>query len=563
MARSTERLANTDNSIKSIMEKLSSSHPDAVRRSLSGTPFNCFSNEWVLSSGKHAHLERFCSSNFSKNEQIIIRLTLGDVAEKATPCVAANVINLLSRNVMDSLTIQSLKQLVANSRSKNKSDVVIKNIKTFLLKLEVRNPEYKNLANYIRTIRLRGSTPKVYDADKGALTSYEHQSVVSAVNRHTNDVFLSIENKKDDEVIPFDILRLKQVITCKLLIITVRRPVQLSMLKWKDIQLGLTNVVDEFAIRMPMAKQGNDTGFRTLFEDAPIPLGHLFSFELFKYKKISLSFIRRRMRDLNIELSNAELLSYSDYFPILPHKILLTNADERIVSIPPDKTQFLLMIHDKSSAFHLSDTGIINKTFFTALGKVESDRGADMTTSLGTVRLRHTLGTNLARRGYSPLAISGQLGNTPKAAKYYIDMLPEDRLEIDNQIKGLKKLADRFSGEIVTELLKPDNILSNNNEVYGESSLPTKCVSCVGDRPLFCYGCSNFRPLADGNHTSILDDVRKTVEVRKNLGCDDLVLAPLYNSIKNIEATIIACKSFLESQILRVQGGPNEGSCNE
>ena len=425
---------------------------------------------------------------------------------------------------------------------------------TIVLCLSDRYPEYELLSKYIRGVKIRGQNkkPEIFDLEKGALTDYEQRSLSISINQFSQQVISSYrelkgipEDRYMSEAISLQ-SKFNRLLYLRFISLTARRPVQIFMLKWRDISIGESKAIDEFKLRMPMAKQGGDQVFRSSFEDGLIPLDREFSEELCIYKEYILTLFYRRLSQVGIGLSWEDYLGVSDDLPIFFDGSLFTRAGLNAGKVPANSTEFFLLVKNNSTAFHIFITGYSNVGKY--LPELESDRGVDVGATYGANRARHTVGTNLSRKGYDELTIAMQLGNTPKAAGYYIDLLPDDRIEINNQVLGLRTLSERFLGKVIHKTEGVDKEINFNSVVVGNSSNISGCISCSGDRPLQCYGCSNFRPLANADHEPMLRLAEERLEYQKSLGADVAVLAPLKIRINDIKATILACKKSLSSK---------------
>ncbi|MEM7357938.1 MAG: hypothetical protein AAF431_02435 [Pseudomonadota bacterium] len=538
MARPLEKNQQIE-SLRSEIQLLAKSHDEAVRTSFDGVQFNCFSKVWKLNLNKNCYLERLYSTNFEYKELVMILLVLGDVAETRSAIATSNVVNTISKGDLGELTVKGVKEAVALSRSKNSSDVGIRKLKTFILALGNRYPEYADLVAEIRSYKVRQSMPSIYDAEKGALTEYEHASLKNRIDEFSQQVFVDFASGDFSYGL---LCRFRQLIIMRLLTITVRRPVQLSMLKWGDIRADRTSIKNEFSILMPCAKKFTVGGFRASFEDVPIPLDEEFSNELIAFKHFAFERLSKVMEEKLPDFCLTDFERMFDYFPIVPlvgiFKVDISESD----LIPETMDQLKQLLGPTSSAFHIGCSGSVTGTF-DMLDSIDSDRSVNVNRTLGCQRLRHTVGSRMAAKGYDNLTISTSLGNTPKAAKYYIDLLPESRNEIDNKVTGLQHLAKRFSGQLVSSV-EPDRAIYNDvGNICGKGEVVNTCEACIQARPISCYGCDNFRPLIGADHNSSLELVIAYLKKWQDLGADDSTLAPIKNKIKNIESTILACEA--------------------
>lgn len=524
--------------IECEMRSLANSHPEAVRTSFDGVQFNCFGDEWRLSLTVHCKLEHIYETNFGLNEHIKLRLVLADVAVTKSTQVAREVVNFVSGGKLSSLTVKAVKKSVAQGRSENKSDVRLRQLKTFIIALQKRFTEYDELLDEVRSYKVHNSKPNVYDADKGALTEFEYHSLKQRLDQLSHEITARIEmgGLSYGALIVY-----RSLIIMRLLIITSRRPSQLSMLKWCDLQIGMTSILDEFAIAIPSAKKFNARGFRHSFEGMAIPLNEEFSRELFGFKAASFKYLKNIFSKACRDFCPEKFAQVFDFFPLIPHAGLLTSSRSQRIELPESFEELIQLLGPKSSTFHTEGSGSITGSF-SMLDEITSDRGVNVNKSAGSRRFRHTVGSMLALKGFDILTISNSLGVTPKAAKYYIDLMPESRRQIDEKVKDLRSLAKRFIGHVVTRVEQNNAIYDESGFVCGGVENASACLICTDARPIGCYGCENFRPLASANHQEVLKQVKKIHDNWLEAGADGVVLAPIRNKIKSIEATIIACE---------------------
>lgn len=535
-----------DGSIREKISFLADSHDEAVRTSFDGVQFNCFHNVWSLNLNRKCHLERFYTTSFSFEELVKILLTLGDVAESKSATVTTNAANFLSKGELSELSVEAIKATVARSRSRNESDVGLRKLKTFILALGRRYVEYGDLVDEIRSYKVLNNKPSVYDAEKGALTHYEHESVKRRVDEFSRQVLIDVASGETSYSL---FIRFRQLIIMRLLTITVRRPSQIAMLKWCDIRLGRTSIKNEFSISMPSAKKFTSRGFRSSFEDTAIPIDEEFSRELFEFKSFTYSLLVSTFDTAVDGFCSVKFEEIFENFPLLPHVELFQSSAPNYIEIPHRFKLLERAIKPKSSTFHVDGGGSLSGVF-EMLKPIASDRSVDINTTLGCQRLRHTVGSRMAVEGFDNLAISSSLGNTPKAAKYYIDLLPSSRVEIDKAIVELRVLSKRFSGKLVSQVEKERAIFNDSGDICGGGDLVLKCVDCVESRPIGCYGCDNFRPLIGADHKASLNQVVALHKKWLDLGASKSTLMPIENKIKNIEITISACNLAKKDRVL-------------
>ncbi|UYM17078.1 hypothetical protein [Endozoicomonas euniceicola] len=540
--------------ISKELERLADSETDASRVSSTGVPFNVYYDIWQVTPNKCAYLERINNlviSGLTFDNLIKIRLTLADVVKRCSGSVACNVVNLIARGYFINITLDEIKALIAESRT-NKSDVMIKNAKTFFISLSKLYPEHKDLSDYLRSTKIRNqnATPSIYDPENGALTDYEHKSLTESINSFSSNIISEYKENYFKKTLAASSHKFRKKFTrliyLRLLTLTCRRPIQLYSLKWGDIKLNNSTVRNEFSIQFPKPKVAGEIHFRHIFEEIPIPLNTKCSEELLYFKRFIKQELISNFKANNINIREETLQKNFNFLPILIDCDVFERNSIAKGKLPKNEDEFISILSETSYAFHSINTSYTG--FTNGLSEVKSDRGINVLKSLGARRIRHTMGSNLALRGYECIQISNMLGNTPKAAKYYIDLLPDARLEIDNKITALKPLSERFLGKVITETINSNNNIFDKDLKIGESQCTKNCENCLAERPLYCYGCDNFRPIATADHLSIKIKAENILETRRSSGCDEKVLSPIKIAIKDIEATILACKIYLDQR---------------
>jgi hypothetical protein len=388
---------------------------------------------------------------------------------------------------------------------------------------------------------------------KGRLTDYEYDSILENLRIKCR----SIPNKPPED---FDyyikaseknnsFINLKNIVAYRLLIQLARRPKQIVMLKWSDIlPVGISfndiNVHDEpintgiktFHVRCFKIKQSNqDFNFRLTPEKWSIPLTESFSALLLKYREIYYKGLSLAINECRANLSAEQCQALINHCPVIPD-IKIFTADfsnhEIIDSI----------LHERSQLFHSSEN--IFKNAEKSYGKGLSERTGQV---VGTNnRLRHTWLCNAALNGHSLADICKITNVTEPGARMYLQLSLKERQYIDTNYAANQLLRDAFNPK--PSINSEDIPVGNEIDIFGVEKEPTNCKVCAHKsnltRPLPCYGCPNFRPLLDANHTVILEQAIAKREFIKTYSSNFKKSGSsekLDKIIANIKLTIAIC----------------------
>ena len=342
------------------------------------------------------------------------------------------------------------------------------------------------------------------DPSKGALTDFEFDSLVKQINIKLNSVDWSekvdlhfYQSQKFTEV--------RNIVSIKLMLATVRRGIQLSIIKWSDlIPVGASfndrkiKSTDEIGtigaatlqLRMFHAKEKGSPHPRSHPERYPLYLSEDLSQTLVQYKKLFLRGISLLLETAGMAISHDELLHIANDIPIFPD-ISLFKLDLGSIEI------FKSLFTPISTLFHSSDVGLTNPIKHI---QVASDRLPSCIVTNN--RIRHTVLTRAAQQGLPAVQLAKITGVTVPAARHYVDMDYESRRLIDKNYLGNEFLKHAFSRTITLTPEGEEIIVGHNFDEVGGAKLKRTCKTCKTQlgRPLGCYGCPNFRPILEANH---------------------------------------------------------------
>ncbi|NTV49978.1 MAG: hypothetical protein HGB32_11355 [Geobacteraceae bacterium] len=397
--------------------------------------------------------------------------------------------------------------------------------------------------------------PKVFDPQKGALSEQEFDSFCASLNLRLQLIDWQIER-------PLEFFQsgnwfgsIMAAVSNKLLAAIVRRPVQLSMLKWCDVlpagrrfddpridpshEVGSLGI-DQLQIRLFKAK-AEGRSWRTAPEKYPLPLNAKNSEILSNYKRLYILGVTLLLKRNGCSISQQELLNAVSNMPIFisVNFFLLEIASQNDLSA---------LFTDKSRALHISESSITAHTRHISVGSSRVDRCI-----VTSNRIRHTVLTRGAQAGLSATMLAKITGVTVPAARHYIDLDYDSRLMIDDLYLGSEFLAAVFSNPLEQVANEEDKVLDHEFNAVGGLRDKKCCTSCsaVMGRPIGCYGCNNFRPILEADHGTVLElaELKLEANSKKLLSPEEkLSVEKLGKQVKWIKLTINVCNQVLETR---------------
>lgn len=501
---------------------------ETVFTSKAGVNFNIDDVEWVVDNRHYTlYPERLKCLNLTNKEGCDLRLAFAYLA-------TIRPVGSLTKFISGVYTskIESLNSIGVENLRHDISCSSIDSLKALARQLIVIDKSYKDFFEAISKYKNSSynNYDAIYDVEIGALSEFEFSDLAEKVNSYSENLYAGINRENNRESTAFALW--ERLLVSRFMIVLVRRPSQLAQIKWCDLSLVNNELGKEMELTMPMVKQRDD--FREVFELYPHKLLHKLTLELLEYrdqysKKLKVMLEFNNINDVDIE-------EVMHFMPLFPSRELFS-CD--FIS----EGKLLSAFNYKSSGFHLNSADIRNR-FKASMKWISptSDRLSVENYRIGNNRLRHTAGTSLAIRGYNEIDIAQALGNTPHAARFYVDLSDEVRVSIDDAFESQTLLSKSFSGLLTHEILPSE--VSLEDPFYGElgKSISTStCERCINARPIGCYGCEMFRPLITADHDSKLVEVKALHQNRKDSGNSEIALAGLRRIILKIEATIIAC----------------------
>lgn len=388
------------------------------------------------------------------------------------------------------------------------------------------------------------------DPTRGSLTDFEFDSLAKLINTTLG----GIDWAQQRDLSFYSSQAFSQVRTAvanKLMLAIVRRPIQLSLLKWCDLKpagasfrdqrIDLANELGTLGsptlqLRVFHAKEKNSSHQRSHPERYPIPLSEYLSTTLVQYKRMFMRGLSLLLDDSGILLDEAELLRLAEYVPIF--------ADASLFAWKVDSLAlFKAAFTETSSLFHAADQKLTMD-----LRKIPSDRSP--TCKATNNRIRHTVLTRGAQAGLPAAQLARITGVTVPAARHYVDLDYTSRRMIDSAYVGNEFLKRVFSSS-VSQVPEGDEIIVGHNfEDIGGARSALKCSSCMSvlGRPIGCYGCPNFRPILEADHRTELQIATDKLAANRNYLLNPLEVNPtrkLNTQIEWIKLTIEICDELL------------------
>lgn len=372
---------------------------------------------------------------------------------------------------------------------------------------ELGHKQYTDYHNFTRANQDKGKK-QVFDPEKGALNQQEFDSFCANLNLRIQSIdWSAVRTPEFFRSNSFG--HISRAVSNKLLTLSIRRPYQLSMLKWIDVipagsefsdphidpsdEVGNLGI-NQLQIRFFYAK-GEGRSWRTAPETYPIALNAQGSEMIARYKRLYIQGIQLWLDENGCKASYEETVGLVSNMPVF---LASRFFKETVTSIEQLRSLFT----PKSRGFHADQRAITKGLNFVA---TESSRVTDCRVSSN--RIRHTVLTRGAQSGYTAATLAKITGVTVPAARHYIDLDYESRLMIDELYMGSEFLASLFSDPLESVSENDAEVLDHEFNSIGGLKDKNGCSSClaVTGRPIGCYGCNNFRPILEANHAGVLE----------------------------------------------------------
>lgn len=374
------------------------------------------------------------------------------------------------------------------------------------------------------------------DPESGSMTEFEFDSLAKQINTSLGSVdWLQQRNLAFYRSQAFR--QVRTIVANKLMLAIVRRPIQLSVLKWcdlipagasfKDRNISPENELGTLGsptsqLRVFHAKEKGGSHQRSHPERYPISLSEDLSETLLQFKRLCLHGLELSLKESGLAVSEQDLIQMMSNVPMFPDLELFTS---RMHSLELLKSTFT----ESSSLFHAADHMLTMR-----LRGIPSDRAP--TCRASNNRIRHTVLTRGAQAGLPAVQLARITGVTVPAARHYVDMDYESRRLIDANYVGNEFLRRAFSGSVSLAPEGEEEILGHDFKEVGGAKRARTCKTCKSNlgRPIGCYGCPNFRPILEANHRAELQ-----IAIDKLSANRAFILNPLEaNSIRKLQMQI-------------------------
>ena len=519
----------------------------------SGLRVNIYDNTWKIlpykGKGHEVKVGWVHSNEIPDEDRILILEVLVFYAKNRRAGTTVTVCHNSKPFIENGLpSLSKLKGFWSNLKTSNK-----KGLNQFFSTLKkLGYSQFEEYHAYTST-RLDKETKNNLNPNKGALTDTEFDSLAKLVNNKIVDVNWSKEYDLafyQSQI--FSYLRIS--ISNKMLLSIVRRPIQISMLKWSDVipsghSFNDRNIKHEdeigtvgsktLQLRIFKAKEQKvGESIRDVPERYPLHLHERFSRELMLYKNVYANGFRLLIESCDLQIDDHDLFQIMNNMPIFPTIEFFKKKFDSVKLIKSLFTQ-------NSSVYHINE-GLVSSPL-SAL-QLASDRVADCKASSN--RIRHTVLTRGAQDGLSSAQLAKITGVTEPAVRHYIDLDYSSRRLIDNNYIGNEFLKKAFNTPITEIIGEQEYIYDYKFNPVGGPKNTHSCTTCSTKmgKPLGCYGCLNFLPILEADHGEVLLAAERKRDANKKSLINPLYrrsIEKLEKQIELVKYTISLCNEIL------------------
>lgn len=509
----------------------------------SGLMVNALDDEWVIlpNKGKGAQVSVgwvHASDMSGTDKELILEVFVYYVRTKAASTAWGVVSNIKSFVLGGIPSLDKVKALWSGLSTHKK-----KALNQFFGTLsKMGHKKFHGYHKFTRE-RLDKTSVNPLDASTGAFSDVEFDSLAKKINENLQQFQWNAERELCFYQSSMRYGVLKNMVTTKLLVSIVRRPIQIALLKWSDLIPSGSSFhdaailsVDEIGslggetlqLRVYIAKSTGMLFSRECPERHPLYISEELARVLIEFKGVVLGGLKLLMTSSEVDVDDTELLTLMNDIPMFP--------DISLFSLRVESLEFFRsLFSSRSTAYHVSESTI---TSAIRCVRPSSDRVADCIASSN--RVRHTVLTRGAQDGLSAAQLAKITGVTVPAARHYIDLDYKSRREIDSKYIGNEFLKAAFSGSLTLIREREQLIVDQNFSPVGGPRNERVCHTCstVMGRPLGCYGCPNFLPILEADHRSVLQSAEDKLTVNRTA-----LLNPLHTrSIEKLERQIVWVK---------------------
>ena len=387
-------------------------------------------------------------------------------------------------------------------------------------------------------------TTQILCPKKGVYSEEEEEIINNSLRVETASLLNSLDAFESVRK-PFG--RLRYLIGLILLRTIFRRPSQLSQMKWcdvlkvgqrfKDHRFGRQNStpveefefsdVDQLHLRIFKGKTGE---FRGEAEYRSIRLEPELSRLILIYRTAYKNLLLENLQEQAICLSDESINEVIARCPLFPQMNLFEHAFQGQSGLFKEVSYQSDIFHCKVSKFGGS-LRELSESF-----NLSSSRNPQL--RITNNRSRHTVLTSGAWQGLSRAQLCRITGVGEEAIKPYIELDVKGRVLIDEAM-AKNSIVSKFSLKSVKDL-QNETLFSNElDEPIGAIEDEAPCNSCQAKlaKPLGCYGCDNFRPLIEADHSQNLRRIEQKIDFNKETA-PSATLQMLARSAVYIRATI-------------------------
>ena len=525
--------------------------------------FDLFSNNWLLELNSVIDLSSLSESGLSAKAELMLRRIL---AIRACTMAYRTVIINYHTLVHFSPAFNDNKQFQkayhqASESFKEKVNTVFNAVAKLKGRSENEIKDYfSDVVEFLdkQELQARGEKRNITHPTKGSYTDEEYKTLSEYIRTHTISVvercMLPNVRRSEGRGGGLVIAWFSTVITLHLLISLVRRPSQLQQMKWSDIlPVGVSfsridaikaggeveneqmfSDVEQFHIRTFKGKEGL---FRKNVESRSHRIEPDLSSLIDIYRSKYQEAFKENLAEQGIELTKDEWVEIMFRSPVCV-------GNDFFKSKFKDKEQLFSTLGHHSASLHPAADVLASRisTLFKSAG-LSSERVSLL--SLANNRLRHTVLTHGVLDGLSKEQLSAITGVTTHAVRHYFDLTLQARLLIDDAF-AKQKMFKQFATGGVSALQQQDGfkVLNEFDEEMGFIKKQQDCSSCKANigKPLGCYGCDNFRPFLEADHSAVLNKLERKLELNK--GSTANTLKPIQRAIIFARATISVCNDI-------------------
>ena len=527
---------------------------------------HCFENNiyddcWKVGSGEssndYVRISIINQTILSFNEQEIVRELLSSLASNGRHVIGT--IYAIMKIPLTSIDMDGA-ILALNSDASNAYKA---SIKCFFSALALHYPnKYKEIKEALKKYPVRSKQQSnAWDIRTGALSKYEMTDLATKLNEWAPIILDSNRFKEwhsncgtGSGSITY-IGKLNQFIGTRMALNFHLRPEQTRIVKWGHFKNSFSDsdpfLFDGEGCFYPFYLKQDDDGPTRLVAD-PFPVSLELAQELKIYFDMYFDWLKTSIQNSSFDMSNDEIVNLMPELPLIINPKLLEEAKKHTT-----KDSFIESV--RNIAWLMSKSYNLNLLSLTvSMLKPESDRVTMSEYTVNSRRVRHYTATVQSSAGIpaEQIAISLTHSSLDAVKKNYIDIPADVQALMDNNRTDSAFLVAAASGEFAEKLKnRVSSSIAENEAVIedleagnlGKSASLPMCKGCSKTKPISCYGCHNFHPIATGNHRYYLGIVKDEYDAKRQAGYKGLQLAMYEHQMNKIKITIYYCDLVLKT----------------